>query len=218
MPELAHETPSQHELDAYLREHLSHSMFAAFGMTPEQLSQSFPAGVAEAFISLGRLDGQAFALRAFEATFAGLNRMNSLPRSDEFWLNTNRRPTIYKLPDFCRMKLIEDPRDPEALWVAAIIPVWFGHNDFGQEAWLELSRLPGFEARWPLCAALTVHLTAHFTEEQVSDFLREADATREATPILRRIADEGEGLCVTWANRVLHLVKDPAEWPAVGRT
>lgn len=205
MPELAHETPSQDELDIYLREHLTRSTFAPFGMMPEQLSRSFSADVARAFISLSRLDGQAFARQAFKAIFAGLNRMNDLPRNHPFWHKTNRRPTIYKLAEFCHMKRIESPGDPELLWAAAIIPVWFGHNDFGQEAWLKLSHLPEFEVRWPLYAALTLHLTANFTEEQVSNFLREANAIRESTPILRQRAMESEGLSVTWATRVLHL-------------
>src|SRR5579859_4401015 len=120
MPELAHETPSQDELNAYLREHLARSMVAPFGMMPEQLSRSFPTGVAQAFISLRRLDGREFAERAFNAIFAGLNRMNSVPRNHPFWQNTNRRPTIYKLAEFCSVKLAEDPHDLDALWAAAI--------------------------------------------------------------------------------------------------
>src|SRR5258708_18176663 len=176
MPELKHETPSEDELKAYLEEHVAHSMFAPFGMTPEELSRGLPQEAARAFISLKQLDGPEFARRAVQAISAGLKAMNGLPRADAFWRNTNRRPTIYKLPEFCRRTLTEDPRDREALWALAILPVWFGHNGFGQESWLELSGLPEFDVRWPLYAALTIHLTANFTEEQVSKFLLETDA------------------------------------------
>jgi hypothetical protein len=206
MPELVHETPSESELKAYLEEHVASSMLAPFGMTREQLSQSFAPEVARAFVSLRELDGQSFARRAVDAIAVGLAMMNGLARTDVFWRGTNSRPTIYKLGEFCRMKRIEDPRNLALLWVAAILPVWFGSNDFGQEAWVEFSRLPEFEVRWPLYAALTIHLTANATEDQVSNFLREVNAIRESGPILRRIATEGDGLAVTWATQILQLI------------
>lgn len=206
MPELAHETPSESELKAYLEEHVASSMLAPFGMTGEQLSQSFAPEVARAFVSLRELDGQLFARRAVDAIAVGLAMMNGLARTDVFWRGTNNRPTIYKLGEFCRMKRIEDPRNLALLWVAAILPVWFGSNDFGQEAWVEFSRLPEFDVRWPLYAALTIHLTANATEDQVSNFLREVNAIRESGPILRRVATEGDGLAVTWATQILQLI------------
>jgi hypothetical protein len=206
MPELIHETPSESELKAYLEEHLASSMLAPFGMTAEELSKSFCLEVGRAFASLKELDGQAFAQRAIDAIFTGLTMMNGFPRGEPFWRGTNCRPTIYKLGEFCQLERIADPRNLTALWAAAILPVWFGSNDFGQEAWVELSRLPEFDLRWPLYAALTIHLTANATEEQVSRFLREANATRESGPILRRIATEGRGLAVPWATQVLQLI------------
>ncbi len=211
MPELIHETPSESELKAYLQEHVASSMLAPFGMTAEELSRSFCPEVAQAFVSLKQLDGQAFAQRAIDAISTGLTMMNGLPRSDPFWRGTNCRPTIYKLREFCQLKRIEDPRNHTFLWGAAILPVWFGSNDFGQEAWLELSRLPEFDLRWPLYAALTTHLTANATEEQVSSFLREAKEIRESGPMLRRIAKEGDGLAVPWATQVLQLIGEPIQ-------
>jgi hypothetical protein len=207
MPELAHETPSEGELKTYLEEHLKSSMLAPFGMTPEQLFKSFTPDLAQAFASLNELDGGLFAQRAIEAIFTGLKMVNGLPRNDPFWQGTNRRPTIYKLAEFCGIK--RGPQNRPVLWVAAILPVWFGSNDFGQEAWTELSRLPEFDLRWPLYAALTIHLTASATEEQVSEFLRGTGAIRESGPILRRIAMDGKGLAVTWAAEVLQRVGEP---------
>lgn len=207
MPELAHEVPSRDELDIYLREHLAQSMLATLNRKPEQLSGLPPSDLARAFTFLSSLDGRTFADLAFHAIFTGLNRMNSLARNHPFWNNTNRRPTIYKLGDSCHMELIESPHDPELLWAEAIRPVWWGSGDFGQDAWLELSRLPNFDVRWPIYAALIVHLTSDFTEERVSKFLSEANLIREAIPILLQLATETEGLTMTWANQVLHLIE-----------
>jgi len=210
LPELAHETPSQDELKGYLQQHWERSIFATYWVTPEQASHWYSPDVAQAFISLQRLDGQAFAVRAFDAIFAGLNRMNRLPRNHPFWQNTNCRPTIYKLGEFCYIIRTEAPRDIDALWAAAILPVWFGRNDFGQEAWLELSRLPEFDLRYPLNAALTTHLNANSTEEQTYTFLREANAIGDTIPILRRLSVESAGLAAVWAHQVLQLIEEPA--------
>ena len=182
-----------------------------FGDTREKLFKFFPPEVAQAFVALNELDGQLFALRAVDAISTGLAMMNGLSRSDPFWQGTNSRPTIYKLSEFCRMKRVEDPRNRALPWAVAVLPVWFGSNDFGQEAWLELSRLPEFDLRWPLCAALTTHLNANETEEQVASFLREANAVHESGPILRRIATEAEGLAGQWATQVLRLIGEPTQ-------
>jgi hypothetical protein len=183
----------------------------AFRMSGDEPSKMFGPEAGQAFVSLMKLDGQAFAHRAFDAIFTALTTLNGLPRNDPFWHNTNSRPTIYKLGEFCRRKLTENPSDLAFLWAAAILPVWFGSGRFGQEAWLALSRLPDFDLRWPLYAALITHLSVDFTEEQVATFLREANATREAGPILRHIATEGAGLPVIWATQVLQLIGESVQ-------
>jgi len=136
--------------------------------------------------------------------------MNELPRTHPFWHGTNCRPTIYKLAELCRMRLAENREDSMALWAKAILPVWFGSNDFGQEAWAQLSHLPGFDIRWPLYAALTTHLTANWTEDQTVQFLSDANLEEESRPVLGRIAAEGEGLARSWAIRVLQLNESPS--------
>ena len=138
--------------------------------------------VARAFQSLIRMDGREFARFAYQAILTGLERLNQLPRSHPFWRNTNRRPTIYKLGEFCRMELDITPGDPELLQAAALLSVWHDRNDFGQEAWLELCRQPGFDLRWPLYAALTTELTAYPTAEQTAVFLRAQVRRRHPSP------------------------------------
>ena len=209
MPELKHEISSDDELRAYLKEHLAGSAFAAFQMPPAELARFFIPEAARAFESLGRMDGPAFAALGFDAILRGLSRMNALVRTHPFWHNTNNRATIYKLPEFCRLELAADPLDSDALWAAAILSVWFGRNDFGQGSWAPLCR-HGLDMRWPIYAALTTHLEANHTEEQVVDFLRDVAGEREALPTLHRIATEGEGTAMSWAARVLDLLGEPA--------
>lgn len=208
MPELKHETPSESELGAYLQEHFAGSVFACFEMPTEQLARRFSGDVARFFEALGRMDGLQFAHLAFNAVMAGLTRMNSLPRNHPFWRNTNCRPTVYKLSEFCRLALAEDSSNSEALLAAAILPAWFGSNDFGQDFWLRLRHQIGFDIRWPIYAALTTDVNASPTIEQTVQFLRDCDAERSSLPILRRIAAEGDGLAVSGARQVLCRIDD----------
>jgi hypothetical protein len=189
-------------------EHLAHSALAPFQMSQEELNQSFAPEVAQAFASLTRLDGREFSSRVFDAILAGLERMNSLVRTDPFWTNTNRRPTIYKLAEFCHIELIRSPNDPNILFAEAVLAVWFGRNDFGQEAWYALSRLPGFDLRWPIYAAVTTHLSANSTEDQLAEFLSEPNVKLAAIPVLRRFECEAGGLVVLWARTVLRLLDE----------
>jgi len=149
MPEIANEIPTHDELQAYWQQHWVRSALRSFEIPPEELMRWYIPEVARAFQSLIRMDGREFARFAYQAILTGLERLNQLPRSHPFWRNTNRRPTIYKLGEFCRLELAIAPGDSELLKAAALLPVWHGSNDFGQEDWLELCRQPGFDLRWP---------------------------------------------------------------------
>jgi hypothetical protein len=114
MPELAHEYPTSEELQAYLHEHLDRSMFSDWSKATDG-----------AAVSIVRQNGQVFSARAYEALLTGLSRLNELPRTNPFWRNTNNRPTIYKLGEFCQMKLADAPEDKDrALRTASILQRW----------------------------------------------------------------------------------------------
>ena len=203
MPELRNEHPSNDELREYLNQHVPGSVFAAFFLTPEQVTAGFPNGVARAFASLRRMDGEAFAQLAYDSLLAGMERMNELPRSDPFWENTNNRPTIFKLPQFRERELAPGTGSDEALWTAVFSHIWHGPNDFGERWWLELSRRGSLDVRWPVYAALTIHLTASSTIEQLPDFLRKSKMREAAVPVIHTIAREADGDAVMWAESVL---------------
>jgi hypothetical protein len=207
MPELAHEIPTEDEHWAYLQQHLHGSAYI-YAFTPrEELVRCFHPEVLAAMLWFLPFGGRELADRAITAIWSGLRRMNQLPRNHPFWHDTNCRPTYYKLGEFCRLELAESPDDLQALWALAVLPVWHFANDFGQEYWLALARLPGFDVRWPLYAALTTELTANQTAADFAGFVQQADAMESAVPILQRIAAEGYGLCGSWATEVLRLIK-----------
>lgn len=205
MPELAHEIPTEEEHWAYLQEHITHSAFAPFWMTPEEL-EAYP-DIAASLRTLSLMNGRGFAGRAVDGVWQSLRRMNQLPRTHAFWDKTNNRPTFYKVGDFCTLELTADPWNQDALWTRAVLPTWMGANSFGETYWLKLAQLPGFDIQWPLCAALITNVSASSTSAGTNTFLRQANAVEPALVFLHQIASSGEGIGVTWAKEVLALLQ-----------
>jgi hypothetical protein len=203
MPELAHEIPSDEELAACLREHWKRAAPELYERSPGDLHRIMAREYADAFLSLAELDGREFARRSWDAVFAVAQRLNALSRDHEFWRNTNRRPTYYKLSEFCSLVSSANPQDAGALWALGVLPVWHGSNDFGQEAWLALSHLPEFDIRWPIYAAITTDLNANETAAQTVEFLRASHAEEKAGPILQQIAQQAVGPAADWAVAVI---------------
>ena len=59
----------------------------------------------------------------------------------------------------------------------------------------------------PLYAALTTELTAAETTDLVVAFLRTQGPAAASISLLHRIAAEGEGIAVQWANQILELLE-----------
>ncbi len=80
-------------------------------------------------------------------------RLDRLPRDDPFWEGTNRRPTQYKMSDFCRKLADESPEDGQARLMQAAVQVLVGHG-FEPTAWGRLVSDGLADAAWPVYAAL----------------------------------------------------------------
>jgi len=103
MPELKNETPTDQELRHYFMEHWSPSMEPAVQTGGDNLSEAY------------RLGCDRLLRRVGECIFESLQRLNQLPRTDLFWRNTNKRPTIFKLSDFGKYVLERNADDQQAL-------------------------------------------------------------------------------------------------------
>jgi hypothetical protein len=88
-----------------------------------------------------------------------LRRLDGLPRDDPFWEGTNRRPTQYKMIDFCRKAIRDDPEEEgDAYRMLAAVEVLSGHY-FDPLAWGRLLTEGLSNASWPVYAAL---IGSHF--------------------------------------------------------
>ena len=160
MPELLHEIPSDQELQAYCDEHFQKSvLFLTRGSLP-----------GAAIASLGALGCDEFGRFAMSSIFKSLRRLNQLPRTDPLWANTNNRPTIYKVSEFCEQILARDPDDFLSLWTLGCMDVWFGGNRFGQ--------------RYQIPSGID-------TARQFAEFLLESNAVADASSTLAKFREQG---------------------------
>jgi hypothetical protein len=151
MPELKNEVPTDQELREYYMEH--------YGYLVELLNHQHPESGADteffrALRLLPSLGCKDFLSTALESIFASLQRLNRLPRTDPFWHNTNRRPTVYKLHEFCQLVLQKDPNDALALWTVMAMSIFAGADSSYSREWRRLNELGRLETGQVVCAAL----------------------------------------------------------------
>src|SRR5438045_2824610 len=92
-------------------------------------------------------DGAGFPSRAKRALLEGLLRLDRLPRDDPFWHNSNRRATFFKLQDFNRRLVEQDPCDEQALWCQIALAQKDSSGYLSAEAWGQLHRCGKLDVR-----------------------------------------------------------------------
>ncbi|HEU4391816.1 MAG TPA: hypothetical protein VFV34_28780, partial [Blastocatellia bacterium] len=153
MPEIKNEIPSDRELGDYFIDHINGSCLAVayYGAAvQEHRSQEW----AKPLVALYEIGFGQTVKQIADSILDSLHRLNRLPRSDPFWDNTNKRPTIFKLNDFCKRLLRENPDDVLCLRCSAALEVFHGSNSFGQHYWTRLHKLAALEVSWPIVAGL----------------------------------------------------------------
>jgi hypothetical protein len=133
-----------------------------------------------------------------------LRQLDALPRGDAFWAGTNRRPTQYKLGDYCNKLVRERPGDVRALWLRAAVTSVIGWG-FCARTWIRLMAVASPDITWPISAALCgFGLGSYDTVTDLVVVLTEADRVREALPELSRLKQENNPAYVSnWAGKVI---------------
>ncbi|MDD2802349.1 MAG: hypothetical protein PHE96_12925 [Methylococcales bacterium] len=186
MPRLKNEIPTDEELRSYFMEYL--------GLLSSGYASEYPGC-------------DSFCMKARESIFESLCRLNRLPRSDSFWSNTNFRPTIYKLGDFCRLVLKSNPQDTLALWTIAALDVSNGVDGFGYKQWKVLCDLGNFDVTWPICAALLQGGPGGISDTTLATLLLDMDVVEAARPLLQQHADSARPNIRAWAENVLGMLQ-----------
>ena len=202
MPEIEKEIPSDAELWKYFLELRSMTAFQWAYMSVEENKQCYHELLYRSILSLNKTGSLEFITIACDWIFKSLKRLNQLPRTDHFWVGTNKRPTIFKLQEFCLLLLNKSSRDENPLCTLACLSVFRSASDFGQEHWMGLRRLDQLDIAWPIHAALITNLNAAPIEKDLAGFLQEADMVLQAKPLLNSIKEKGDGLIPAWVDKV----------------
>src|SRR5262249_33479515 len=75
-----------------------------------------------------------------QAIIDGFRRLDALPREHSFWDQTNRRPTLGKLREFCEHLLRDNRRDVSALRTGVALQI-FTFQNFDPRYWIQLHLL-----------------------------------------------------------------------------
>jgi hypothetical protein len=191
MSKLEHENPTDEALYRYLMENM--------GLLNAGYASEYPGC-------------EYFCYKGIESIFESLRRLNRLPRNDPFWTNSNRRPTLPKLNDFCRLNFENNPKDTLALWTMAALDVAGGVDGFGSPFWHALHDLGEFDVAWPICAALLQGGPCGISDRALVSLLIGIDVVEAAQPLLQRHAGSPSCHISEWARRVLSgLDRTPAD-------
>ena len=193
MPELKNEIPTGQELYQYFMEHCSWLM--------EPAVQTENSSISEAY----RLGCDRLLLKVGETIFESLQQLNNLSRTDPFWQNTNRRPTIFKLDEFGRFVMKTIPDDPQALWMLASLDVFHGATNFGGKHWKKLRELGDFDVSWAVLAGLWSEVNFGIGPQAMANLLREMESVAEAQALLELFAESKSDHIARWAKEVLAL-------------
>ena len=113
MPELSSEHPSREELQSYLNENLreTRKMF-------DHYREKF------------EVDFRELYKKIYDSILESFYRLNDFSREDKFWNNTNKKPTIFKLDEFRKLKLEENAGDVLALWTTISLSIVYGSTEY----------------------------------------------------------------------------------------
>jgi hypothetical protein len=197
MPEIKNELPTDQELREYFMEH--------YGYLVDLLSHKDLDADSEPLRALRLLPGlgcEEFLSTSLESIFASLQRLNRLSRTDPFWNNTNKRPTVFKLDEFCRLILEEDPSDALALRTILAKSVLDCAASFNAQGWKRMIEAGQLEAPQVACAALCYALMGGESEGLV-ELLKEVQAVEDVRPMLEQFSASESELISEWATSVL---------------
>lgn len=162
-------------------------------LSPEALAvDSYLAGVP------GRAE---FETAGRAGMVANMLRLNSLPRTDPFWHNTNLRPTVFKLREFCSLVLREEPDDLPSLWTLAVLNT-LESGYFEVPIW---ERMAAVEPAW-FAAALLMGASFENTAERFVLFVGTTGQRDRVLRILERDRGSGGPWMVEWAGEVERLL------------
>jgi hypothetical protein len=143
-----------------------------------------------------------------EGFVEGFRRLDGLPRDDPFWAETNRRPTRFKMGDFCRKLAEDDPEYVQLLMMQSAVQVLVGHY-FDPITWRRLISCGRAGVSWALYAALMgIHFGGYETAPAVMQFLDDSGLYDEAQSAIDLLAGSDVPWVREWAETIVRGSED----------
>jgi hypothetical protein len=192
MPELCSEHPSREELQSYFNEHWRNTKEVIVFFRDE----------------FG-IDSEKLYARLYDSILNSLYRLNDFPREDKFWHNTNVKPTIFKLNEFCWLKLEADENDRLALWTILAGHIMDGATNQKFD-WLvtRLVELNELETDFWIKIYLTRNLSFGTSGGDLPKLLIETGLQDELKPALKDLMKKENVFVSNWAQKALNRIEN----------
>jgi hypothetical protein len=198
VPEIRNEVPSTQELAVYLDESLKTSAFSLLADFPGH-QRNYHPDVIEALAYLSLSPQCSEFLATFKnALFQSLQRLNQLPRTDRFWHDTNFRPTIFKLAEFCEGILSSEPDDVLSILTISAMTI-FHTGEFKRGRWKQLYALNALSLEMIVFAAMLLEASGADDRREFSGFIKSTGTSAAVKAFLEKIASQGGKLLSEWS-------------------
>lgn len=201
-PPFENEVPTDAELSAYLFDRLESSGISMLSGHPHP-GVVFHPDVVEAldFLSKSPLC-ERFLSTTLGVLLGELRRLNSLPRSDPFWHNTNRRPTLFKLGDFAGYVQRTNPGDAQSLLTQAVMSLvsvtWFDPS-----LWARLYRANVVDLEFVVFGAMLFEVAGAPNAGEFAEFAHQTGTHAQVTALLRGMEGRAGQIFEEWLEQVL---------------
>jgi hypothetical protein len=203
--EIGNQVPTDQELAAYLDESLRSSSISLLADYPQnQKHYQHEIVEALAYMSSHPVSSE-FVSKLRSSIFLSLQRLNQLPRTNDFWNGTNFRPTIPKVGEFCDQILSHDADDVTSLLTITAMTI-FHTGEFQRGRWTQLRSLNAVSLEWVVFAAMFMESCGADDSREFADFVRSSGSESTITPILEEISENGGRLLSEWSRKVLALL------------
>jgi hypothetical protein len=129
--------------------------------------------------------------------------LDSLPRTDPFWTNTNNKTTMFKLGGYYEQKLTANPNDAATAWICLAYNLCCVGEPIDIRYWRPL--LGAGEANCESLVRIAANMSAYWTDENVHSLATLIKALRQVEscrPVLQMLMAEGEDWR-DWAREVI---------------
>jgi hypothetical protein len=202
VPELRNEVPSDQELVEYLEASLQPSSFSILADYPNNRDR-YPPDHVEALSYLASLPICVEFLSVLKnALCLTLKCLNQLPRTDPFWVNTNRRPTFLRLTEYCDRVLAQDPNDVGALLTITAITA-FRTGEFKRGRWAQLWELNAVSVEFIVFGAMFMEMCGAVDSHDLAELVVANRLENRILPELTAAAQRGGKLLAEWVGEVL---------------